>query len=77
MKVTKHAKKRCCQRGIKIDLLDLIYNFGTKIDEDEDGIKFQITDKIRTKLIDLLDKSKNKIIITDKFQENIITVYAK
>lgn len=75
MTITKHANKRCKQRGITINLLDFIYHFGIGIEEDSEAIKIQITNKIRSQIISLLDKSKNKILVVDKNQGTIITAY--
>lgn len=75
MRLTKHAAKRVQQRGIPVDLLLLIVLFGDVVAEDKDGIRLQILDKTRSKIIQLLDKCKEKVIITDKIYESIITAY--
>lgn len=75
MNITKHAEKRCQQRGIKVNLLDFIYSLGAKVDEDSEAVKIQITNKIRSEIIKLLDYSKNKILVVDKNQGTIITAY--
>lgn len=75
MKISKHAAKRCQQRGIKTNILNFIYNFGVKVDEDSEAVKIQITNKIRSDIINLLDYSKNKILVVDKMQGTIITAY--
>lgn len=75
MKITNHASKRCQQRGIKLDVLEFIYKFGNNIQEDKEAIKIQITNKVRSEIIDLLDKSKNKILVIDKVRGDIITAY--
>ena len=75
MNITKHAEKRCQQRGIKINLLDFICTLGAKVDEDSEAIKIQITNKIRSEILKFLDYSKNKILVVDKNQGTIITAY--
>lgn len=75
MNITKHATKRCQQRGIKSNLISFIYNLGVKVDEDSEAIKIQITNKVRSEIIKFLDYSKNKVLVVDKNQETIITAY--
>lgn len=76
MKLTKHAVKRAQQRGLPEDLLLLIVLFGEVVAEGNGGIKLQILDKTRAKIIQLLDKCREKVLITDKNYESIITAYA-
>lgn len=76
MKLTKHATKRSQQRGIQYDVLLLISLLGEEIVKDKDGVKIQMTKKDRRKIIQTLDKCKNKAIVTDKNFNKLITAYA-
>lgn len=76
MKLTKHATKRSQQRGIQYDVLLLISLFGEEIDKDIDGVKIQMTERALRKIIQILDKCKNKVIVTDKNFNKLITTYA-
>ena len=76
MKLTKHEAKRSQQRGIQYDVLLLISLFGEEIVKDKDGVNIQMTKKDRRKIIQTLDKCKNKAIVTYKNFNNLITAYA-
>lgn len=76
MKLTKHAAKRAQQRGLPHDVLFLIALFGDVVRKDSGGIMLQLSDKTRCKIIQLLDKYRKKILITDKSYETVITTYA-
>lgn len=76
MKLTKHAIKRAQQRGLKHDVLFLISLFGEEIGRDRDGIKLLMSEKTIRKLIQLLDKCRDTVIITDSNYDRLITAYA-
>lgn len=76
MKLTNHATKRAQQRGIQYDTLLLISLFGEEISVDTEGVKIQMTERTIRKIIQLLDKCRNKVIIADKSFSSLITTYA-
>lgn len=54
----------------------LIALFGDVVAKDKEGLRLPILDKTRSKIIQFLNKSREKILITDKNYESIITAYA-
>lgn len=75
MKLTKHAAKRAQQRGIQHDTLLLVSLFGEEVATDADGVKIQMTERARRHLVQLLDKCRSKVIVTDKNASKLITAY--
>lgn len=76
MKLTKHAIKRAQQRGLKYDVLFLISLFGEEIERDRGGIKLLMSEKTIRKLIQLLDKCRDTVIVTDPNYDRLLTAYA-
>lgn len=75
MKLTKHAAKRAQQRGIQDDTLLLVSLFGEEVATDAGGVKIQMTERARRNLVQLLDKCRSKVIVTDKNVSKLITAY--
>jgi DNA-binding PadR family transcriptional regulator len=82
MKLTKHARIRCQQRGIRTHHAKLIKAFGEAQRVPGNAVKYRLTKKGRKELeiifkqgIQLLDKLKEQAIIYDEANETIITCY--
>lgn len=75
MKLTKHANKRLQQRGIQDDVLVLISLFGEQVSSNKGCVKLKMTEKTRGKIVQILDRCRNKVIIMDKSFSNLITAY--
>lgn len=80
MKLTKHAKIRMSQRGIKNIIIDLIYRYGRKERTQGDCYSYYIPPKNKHQIISELkhmihyfEKSSGKRIIVN--DDNVITTY--
>lgn len=84
MKMTKHATKRLQQRGIMRESVDHILAFGTPTALPGNALGFFLKRKVAADIITQLKKrmrqierSAGKIIVVDKDDDSIITIYHK
>ncbi len=82
MNISKHAIRRCQQRGISKDLIDLIIKFGTPQCKPGGALEFSVIKKDKSRMISHLkrlmnsiDKIANKGVLV--IDEQVITVYHK
>jgi len=75
MKLTKHAIKRFRQRGFQARDEYIIRYFGTGYRRQGDAVEYRMTEKDRKRIIQRLDKLRNKAILIDLKVDEIITVY--
>ena len=81
---SEHLNKRSQQRGINIDLIELIIQYGIKKSRPGGVKEYLITKKQRFKIINRLKNSINKIdqsnsigVLIDEKDDTIITTYHK
>lgn len=82
MDISKHARKRCLQRGIPERYLDLIVLYGVPQNRPGGVVEYRIDNKTKSNIQTLLknmskqiERLGNKAVIVDG--ENIITAYNK
>lgn len=81
MEASKHSKKRCVQRGVKKELVDIITNHGDQINLPGQGLGYYLPrgrmSSIRSNLkqiLQLLEKADELYIVKNN-SNHIITAY--
>ncbi len=81
MKITRHALARSNQRGIPLDLLDLILEYGTPTQRPGDVLEFRLKKRDKVKIVTHLKRLINKVNkadgkgVIESSDGNIITIY--
>ena len=57
---TLHGKKRCSERGIPLDVVEIVYRYGHYLSNNSDKIILDDKDKVRA--INELDKEKKQLL---------------
>ncbi len=76
MRKSKHLVKRMQQRGICHDAVLLIAMFGEEIRSEQGCVKLKMTEKTIRKLIQLLDKCRNTVVLANNEVSTLITAYS-
>ena len=77
MQLSKHAKKRSQQRGIRQAVIELILEFGESRRMPGNVQEYRLRRKGRSRLIQLLDKAINVGVVVDDEESVVITTYHK
>lgn len=85
MLITKHATGQAQRRGFTVDLIDIIYDYGTKSRRPGNAKQIMITKKNKRRLayknddkqvVQLLDKINSKALLMSN-DNTLITTYIK
>lgn len=82
MKTSKHARRRCQQRGIPFGFIELILKHGTPVRAAGDATEYRLLKRDKDKIVsDLkrllqnLDKVTGKAVLLSDDGQTVITVY--
>jgi hypothetical protein len=71
--ITKHAKRRLAQRGLKLVDIEKVYHYGEVIFKQ--GLSFYFLKKRTIRNMSLSDKLEGVVVIVDEAVNEIITAY--
>ena len=82
MKLTKHAKQRAQQRGIKPSIVSLILEYGTPVKRPGHATEYRLTTKDAAALAQAsreearrFERAKNKAVLVANDDQSVITAY--
>jgi hypothetical protein len=76
MRLSIHAVTRSRQRGIPLQYLPLILEYGTPVVRPGNATEYQLLDKDLKKLLQILEKLAGRVVIVGQ-DDTVITTYLK
>lgn len=83
-RLTKHAGKRMQQRGIPLDIVEFLYNYGEPVKRPGNVSEYRIKKDMANsmirdlkRMINRIEKARSKVILVDESSTKIVTAYAR
>jgi len=80
--LSNHAITRSQQRGIPLNITDFIFRYGEPMECPGAAISYRLNTQLANhmvkdlkKMIELIDKSRSKVVITNECSSKVITVF--
>jgi hypothetical protein len=81
MELSNHAQLRSRQRSIPFDIIDFLFRYGDPIEQPGRALGYRLNNTLASamihdlkKMIELIEKARKKVVITDQPSSKVITV---